>query len=319
MPPRPFNFRTFDLNLLRVFDAVMAERHVTRAAQRLAMTQPAVSNALRRLRDAMHEELFVSGSTGMTPTPHALALWPVVSQALNQLEDALAPQGFDPSSDPRQFILAMEDATATRFMPELVATLQREHSTVALRVVGLTSRDPRALLEQGEADVALGFFPEVAAALTGEGDDARLRLQPLYDTVYQCVMRRGHPLAEEGALTLDAYCAAEHLRVNFEDRPIGWVDEALSRLGRERRVMLTVNQFGTAASVVQGSDLLSVLPQSFLASSGHADELVARALPFELPAIEVGLLWHRRHEADTAERWLRTTVMRAAEQVAKSL
>ena len=94
--PRPVNFRTLDLNLLRVFDVVMEERHVTRAAHRLAITQPAVSNALRRLREATHEELFIPSSTGVEPTPHAQALWPVVRRALSSLQQALEPQVFDP-------------------------------------------------------------------------------------------------------------------------------------------------------------------------------------------------------------------------------
>jgi DNA-binding transcriptional LysR family regulator len=317
MPPRPLNFRTLDLNLLRVFDVVMVERNVTRAAQRLAMSQPAVSNALRRLREATQEELFVPGSTGVTPTPQAQALWPVISAALRQLEDVLAPQGFDARTDARSFTLAMEDATAARFMPGLVEVLQREQASVSVRVVGLTTRDPRALLEQGEIDAALGFFPEVALDLASEGDTAVCRLQPLFTTVYQCVMRRGHRLADDPVLTLDAYCAAEHLRVSFEGRPIGFVDEALARLGRSRRVMLTVNQFGTAGAVVHRSDLLTVLPRSFLLSTGFGAELETRMLPFDLPAIEVGLLWHRRHEADTAQRWLRDVLTRVAEDIAR--
>jgi DNA-binding transcriptional LysR family regulator len=316
MSPRPINFRTLDLNLLRVFDVVMVERHVTRAAQRLAMSQPAVSNALRRLRDAMQEDLFIPGPGGVTPTTHAEALWPAIRTALRQLEDALAPQGFDARTDTRSFTLAMEDATAARFMPELAELLQRERAGVAMRVVGLTTRDPRPLLEQGEIDVALGFFPEVALDLAGEGETASCRLQPLFSTVYQCVMRRGHPLATLPQLSLDAYCAADHLRVSFEGRPIGFVDEALARLGRSRRVLLTVNQFGTATAVAHRSDLLTVLPRSFLLSTGFGAGLLTRPLPFELPAIEVGLLWHRRHEADTAQRWLRDVLARVADAIA---
>ena len=318
-PMRPINFRTLDLNLLKMFDAVMLERNVTRAAERLSMTQPAASNALRRLREATREELFLPTSSGVVPTVHAQGLWPIVRNALRNLEQAFVPQAFDARHDERLFTLAMSDATAALFVPVLVQALQRERSRVDLRVVDLRTRDPRPLLEQGEADAALGFFPDVRAALAAESDTALTRLEPLYQCQYACVMRRDHPLAADGALTLDTYCAADHLRVNFAGRPRGFVDEALAQQGRRRRVMLTVTQFATAGSVVHQSDLLTVLPRSFVPATGFAPELALRPLPFELPAIEVGLLWHRRHEQDTAQRWLRETLATAAAAVASAL
>src|SRR5688500_13085837 len=119
------NFRTLDLNLLRVFDVVMAERHVTRAAERLSMTQPAVSNALRRLREAIGEELFVPGPTGVTPTRQADALWPAVRSALRSLREAIEPDGFDPQRDARSFTVAMADATAAVLVPPLIAAWRR--------------------------------------------------------------------------------------------------------------------------------------------------------------------------------------------------
>jgi DNA-binding transcriptional LysR family regulator len=315
MNTQPINFRTLDLNLLKVFDVVMVERNVTRAAGRLAMTQPAVSNALRRLRESTHEELFVPTSTGVTPTVHAETLWPIVRASLDGLREAFEPQGFDPRVDARVFTLMMADATAALFVPLLVSALQREQAQVDLSIVPLTTRDPRAILEQGQADIALGFFPEVAVALAAEGDAGAVRRASLYGCEYVCAMRRDHPLAKKGALTLDAYCAAQHLRVNFAGRPRGYVDEALTRLGRERRVMITVNQFFTAGSVVHQSDLLTVLPRSFVPATGFESQLAIRPLPFELPGIDVSLLWHRRHEQDTAQRWLRDTLMRAAAEI----
>ena len=317
MPSLPL--RNLDLNLLKVFDAVMLERNVTRAADRLSMTQPAASNALRRLREATQEELFLPTSTGVVPTDHAQALWPIIRGALRNLQEAFAPQDFDARSDERHFTLAMADATAALFVPVLLDALQREQARVDLRVVDLRTRDPRPMLEQGEADAAVGFFPDVRGALAAEGDIALTRLEHLYTCQYRCVMRRDHPLAADGALTLDAYCAADHLRVNFAGRPRGFVDEALALRGRSRRVMLTVSQFSTAGSVVQRSDLLTVLPRSFVPATGFALELAVRELPFVLPEINVGLLWHRRHEQDTAQRWLRNTLSRAAAAVAGAL
>jgi DNA-binding transcriptional LysR family regulator len=312
-PPRmPMNFRTLDLNLLRVFDVVMAERHVTRAAERLSMTQPAVSNALRRLREAIGEELFVPGPTGVTPTRQADALWPAVRGALRSLREAIEPEGFDPQRDARSFTVAMADATAAVLVPPLIAAWTREGVRSELRVVGLDTRDPRPLLEQGAADAALGFFPDVARELAAEGERGNTRLDALYDCDYVCVMRRGHPLAAQSALSLDAYCEALHLRVSFAGRPRGYVDEALARLARTRRVVLTLDHFSTAGRVVAGSDLLTVLPRSFVPATGHAQQLACAALPFELPGIRVGLLWHRRHEHDAGRRWLRAALAQSA-------
>lgn len=312
---QPINLRTLDLNLLKVFDVVMVERSVTRSAQRLHMTQPAVSNALRRLREATNDELFVPGATGMAPTPHAQQLWPVVRDALEQLHLAFEPTLFNPQLEARSFTLAMADATAALFVPQLVALLQEMQARVDLRIVPLTTRDPRPLLEQGQADVAVGFFPGVRASLAAAGDTALLQHDALYVCPYVAVMRRGHPLAQPGALTLDAYCAAQHLRVSFAGRAHGFVDQALAGMGRQRRVVMTVNQFFTAACGVRQSDLVTVLPRNFVPATGFARQLVCSELPFDMPLIEVGLLWHRRHAADAAHTWLRQMMAQAAQLV----
>jgi DNA-binding transcriptional LysR family regulator len=294
----------------------MVERNVTRAAAELAMTQPAVSNALRRLREASGDELFVTVPSGVLPTAHAEALWPDVRAALDRLRHALDPQGFDPTSDERGFTMAMADATATVLMPAFMGALARERVRADVRVLPLTSRDPRTQLEHGNADAAIGFFPEVAAALAAEGTRGSIALEPLYRCEYVCVMRRGHALAGAPRLTLDAYCKADHVRVNFAGRPRGFVDEALARAGRERRVALTVNQFSTAARVVHDSDMIAVLPRSFVPASGLAGGLAMHRFPGSLPAIEVSQLWHRRHERDAAQRWWRATFAAAARSLA---
>jgi DNA-binding transcriptional LysR family regulator len=126
-------------------------------------------------------------------------------------------------------------------------------------------------------------------------------------------MRHGHPLAE-GALTLDAYCQAQHMLVSFSGRAFGLIDEALAVLGRSRRVVLTVNQFFTTGKVVAHSDLLTVLPRHFLNVTGFESELLVRELPFEVPPIHVDSLWHRRHDQDGAHTWLRAQVHAAAVQ-----
>lgn len=312
------NFRTLDLNLLRVFDVVMTERSVTRAAEHLAMTQPAVSNALRRLRETVHDELFIPNSTGVTPTRQAQALWPSVRAAIDGLRAAFEPRAFDPGREARSFTLAMADATAAVIAPVLVRLLEGARAKSDLRFIPLASRDPRAVLERGEADLALGFFPELPAALAAEDGPGTMQLEHLWACEYVCVMRRGHPLAARQALTLDDFCAANHLRVSFAGRRQGFVDEALARLGRRRQVMITVNQYHSAGCIVRQSDMLTVLPRSFVAATGFADELSCKPLPLQLPGIDVALLWHRRHAHDPAQCWLRATMTAAALELAQT-
>ena len=289
----------------------MAEGSLTRAAEALAITQPAASHALKRLHDAVGESLFVRTAFGMKPTPRAQALWPQVRAALGGLQHALAPEQFDPQAAPVSFRIAMADATAALLAPPLVRAVEAQQARVNLRVMPLTTRDPRRLLRDGEADLAIGHFPEAIAALAADGAQAALRYERLHETRYVCAMRREHPLAGD-ALTLDAYCDAHHLLVSFSGRPHGLVDQALATLGRQRRTVLTVNQFFTAGQVVMHSDLLTVLPLSFMAATGTQDLVVTRELPFALAPVTVHMLWPVRQDADPAHRWLRALVEAAA-------
>ncbi|MBC5782530.1 LysR family transcriptional regulator [Ramlibacter sp. USB13] len=308
------NFRTLDLNLLRVFDQVMAERNLTRAARNLSMTQPAVSNALNRLRDALGDRLVTRSGYGVEPTARALALWPSVADALRQLESSITPGQFIAAQANSTFTLALADATAAEVVPGLVEILERDAPGVSIRTVPLTTRDPRRLLDEGTVDLAVGFFPAVLADLTAQaqgGGMAAFEHERLYDGVYVCVMRKGHALAK-GTLTLDQFCAARHMLVSFSGRPYGFIDEALASLGRQRRVVLTVNQFFTAGRVAETSDLLTVLPRHFMRVTGREEELVARPLPFDVPPVHVDALWHRRQAQRPDHAWLRMAVALAA-------
>ena len=297
------NFRTLDLNLLRVFDAVMAEGSITRAAERLAMTQPAVSNALKRLRDSVGEDLLTRAARGVAPTAFGEALWPQVRSALGQLRTALEPGDFDPTVDARVFRLTMADAMAAFLLPALMARFAALGARCQIEVRPLLDRDPRELLAHGDIDVALGHFPEVLAALAAQGRVAPLRHRRLGEGRYVCVMRAGHPLA--GApLTLAAFCAAEHVLVSFSGRPHGFVDQALAAQQLSRRVALTVNQFFTAAQVVARSDLLTVLPEGFLPLTGLEERLVMRELPVEPGTVYADAIWHVRHDRSAAHQWL---------------
>lgn len=349
------NFRTLDLNLLRILDTVLTERSLTRAAGQLAMTQPAVSNAMKRLRDALGDDLVHRSGFGIEPTPRALLIWPAVRSALQSLEHTLSPGEFDPATSEATFILAMADATAAELMPSLVETIERDAPGISMRVLPLTTRDPRRLLTDEQIHLAVGHFPAVLADITaqaqsgqviptsqaGQGgqsahdrpvsmgneaqftqdrqvlrcNSAQFAHDRLYDGQYVCVMRKGHPLAKKRALSLDQFCAAHHLLVSFSGRPFGFVDEALASLSRQRRIVLTVNQFFTAGRVVARSDLLTVLPRHFVSVADGSHELVIRELPFLMPVVHVDSLWHRRSTEQSAHRWLRDQFLNAAQQV----
>jgi DNA-binding transcriptional LysR family regulator len=311
------SFLTLDLNLLRVFDAVMTEQNLTRAAGHLAMTQPAVSNAIKRLRESLGDELLIRTAYGVKPTPRAEALWPAVRQALAALEAAVMPETFDVSKAQATFRLAMADATAALWLPSLVRSIEKEAPGVNIRMVPLTTREPRPMLLRGDIDLAVGFFPGVAAQLSYE-TGSPIRHERLYSGEYVAVMRKNHPLAQ-GKLELDDYCKADHLLVSFSGRAHGLVDEALAQIGRERRILLTVNQFFTAGRVVANSDLVTVLPKHLIASTGAADALVWRELPFQLPAVHLDMLWHERDGRSPAHRWLRNNLESMSASAQKTL
>ena len=302
------NFRTLDLNLLRVFDTVMAEGNITRAAERLAMTQPSVSNALKRLRDATGEDLLTRAPRGVKPTVFGEVLWPEVREALGLLRQALEPGTYDPATDSRVFRLAMVDAVAANRMPGLMARLEPIQALARIEVRPLLNRDPRETLSHGDVDFALGHFPETVAAIAGAGNGASFRHRRLSETHYVCAMRRGHPLAA-GPLTLDDFCAAGHVLVSFSGRAHGFVDQALASLNRDRRIALTVNQFFTAARVVLATDLLTVLPDGFLPVTGHAEQLVTLPLPLAPGAVFVDAIWHVRNDRSSAHQWLLQTLI----------
>ncbi len=312
-------FSALDLNLLRVFDEVMASKNITRAAERLNMTQPAVSNALRRLREALGDDLVKRAGYGIEPTPRGAALWPSVREALALLENELAPNRFDPARSQQNFVLAMADATAAMLMPPLIETLEQDAPNVNLRIVPLTTRDPRTLIEAGDIDVAIGYFPAAVAAIglasMQSGTADTFSHSQLYSGQYVCVMRRAHPLAKRRknpTVSIEEYCEAKHLLVSFSGRPYGFIDEALASMGRTRRIVLTVNQFFTAGRVVAGSDLLTVLPRHFLSATGIRDEFAVAELPFDVPPVHVDMIWHRRSQANDAQQWLRHAIQAAA-------
>lgn len=304
------NFATLDLNLLRVFDVVMVEQNLTRAADKLAMTQPAVSAALKRLRGVFGDELFIRTTYGVKPTPKAEHMWPTIREALRKLQSIVSPTAVDLAKTQASFRLAMADSTAAYWMPYLVRAIEKDAPGISVRMVPLVTRDPRVMLIDGIVDLAVGFFPGVVSQLSaGQSAVANpIRHVSLYKGRYVCVMRKDHPLAAH-PLTVESYCQANHLLVSFSGRAHGLVDEILAPMKLHRHVILTVNQFFTAGRVVANSNLLTVLPQHLISSTGMTNQLIWKELPFNMPPVNVDMLWHERHAHDAAHQWLRDNLV----------
>ncbi|MFI6376113.1 LysR family transcriptional regulator [Streptomyces sp. NPDC050546] len=290
-----------DLNLLLVIEAVMLERNVTRAAASLSMSQPAVSNALRRARKLMQDQLFLRVSDGVQPTSRMLAVWPELHRSLATIRASIAPQHFDPRTDPTGFRLSVTDSLAAEAVCAI--TLRLRNSSPFARVAFSFHTNAASLdgIERGTLDCAVGMFPALPR-------DIHVRV--LRTEHYVCVMRREHALAR--AMTLDQFASADHVLVTPSGMDLGVVDGWLGLQGRSRTIVAVVNHFADALRIVAESDLLTCVPNGFL--EGHGQELVERhelavgALPFETEKLAYKLVWHERLHSHPAHQWFRSLV-----------
>lgn len=294
------NYGQLDLNLLKVFDAVMTELNVTRAANRLHLTQPAASNALNRLRRLLNDELFIKVPSGVVPTPKAVEFWQPIRDALTQIRQTLEPVEFDPAISTMTFTIAMNDFAANLLLPKLVIVFEELAPNLDIRTIPTTHIDAATKLEKAEIDLAVGVFPNT---------NPRLRSQSLLMSPFSCVMRRHHALAHH-PLTLENYVQANHLLVTLTGEPTGFIDSILQEHGLKRRIMLTVNQFVVAPRLIAGSDLLAILPTRLTEMSEFYDQLYIAPLPIEIPPSNVRMIWHERNHLDSPQAWLRSQLVR---------
>jgi DNA-binding transcriptional LysR family regulator len=289
------NVQDIDLNLLRVFDTVLNERGVTPAAARLGLTQPAVSNALARLRGAFGDALFVRTPGGMDPTPFARELAEPVRQALALLESALAHgPGFDPATSTRGFRFYMSDLGQVEFLPPLVERVQRSAPGVRLEAVGLEVEDIGVALAAGTLDLAVGFLP---------GLGPPLQRRALFRDPYVCLMRADHPAIGK-KLTRKKFLAASHALVSYRGGH-RVIEEALERAGLARRIALRVPHFTVVPMILERSDLILTLPARVARVFERRGSLKSLPPPVPIPPAEVAVHWHERFEGDPGNRWLR--------------
>jgi DNA-binding transcriptional LysR family regulator len=294
------DLRDVDLNLLVVFRQLMTERRVSRAAEALGLSQPAVSNALARLRRLFGDELFRRTASGMTPTPFAEGLAGPVAAALGLLEQAVNQRSaFDPATSTRAFTIGMTDIGEIYFLPSLMEVLAREAPNVAISTVRSAALNLGEAMEGGQVDLAIGLLPQLGAGCFQ---------RPLFSQDYVCLMKGDHPLA--GApLTLAAFAAAEHVVVESAGTGHGRIDALLARQKIARRVRLRVPHFVAVGHILAASELIATVPARFAAKVAGPFGLVARPHPAPLPAIDITLFWHARQHQDPANRWLRERLL----------
>ncbi len=300
------NLAGIDLNLMLVFDAVMAERHVTKAGAKIGMSQPAVSNALNRLRYHLKDELFIRGSEGMRPTPRAEELAGPIRAALGELETALDPATFDPKTATRVFHLACSDFVVAVLIAPLMKRLAKEAPGIDLRIQPTAGR-MHEMLDVQEIDfaiTAMGKIPD------------RFESLRLFDQTYVCLVRKGHALAGR-PISLRAYADAAHLLVTPKGAAQGFVDEMLAEKGLTRRIALTVNQFAVAPSVAAQTDLVLTAPRQIAEIYAGPLHLDMQSCPVKVPPGygNITMIWHRQLAQHPAHHWFRQTI----EQVANSL
>ncbi|RDI23563.1 LysR family transcriptional regulator [Pseudacidovorax intermedius] len=293
------DLKQLDLNLLLVFNQLLAERSVSGAARALGLSQPAVSNALARLRKAMGDELFLRTSRGMEPTPRATQLAEPVAAALQLLQGALRQdQGFDPATSSRAFTIGMTDIGEIYFLPGLMEALAEVAPGVTVSTVRNTAVQLKDEMESGHVDLALGLLPQLRTGFFQ---------RRLFTQHYVCLMRQGHPL-DKRRIGLREFSAAEHLAVVSAGTGHGVVEDELARQGIERRVRLTVPHFVALGHILAGTDMIATVPERLAQRMAGPFGLRWLAHPAPLPEIGIHLLWHARLHREPANQWLRQLI-----------
>ncbi|HEY1927631.1 MAG TPA: LysR family transcriptional regulator [Caulobacteraceae bacterium] len=291
----------FDLNLLVVFDAVLRERSVTRAAERLCLSQPAVSHALNRLRQLLDDRLFVRGPAGMEPTPRAVQLAVVLQRTLEDLRNAVQPVGFDPATSQRTFRIAVNNYAAAVVAPGLVRACRNAAPGVRLSIRPSGSMDLEGALERGELDLA------VSARSLGS---SRITSHTIFMDDYVALTRRDHP-GVAGPLTLDAFARLPRVTVSSSGDDTSFVDKALAAAGLRQDVVADAPYLSLVV-LLATSDMVALLARRFAEAVAVKPAMMVSDLLFPTPAVPCVISWRRHLEDDPAHVWLRRMIAEVA-------
>jgi DNA-binding transcriptional LysR family regulator len=294
-----------DLNLLVVFDAVMQERNVTRAGERLGLSQPAMSHALSRLRHMLKDDLLIRSPKGMLPTPRAEQLAVPVRTALDGLQHSLEPTQFDPSKATRKFRIAVDNYGAVVLVGILAEQIGKVAPQVLLEFVPSGTLKLLDLLDQGELDLAIG--PSSALA-------ERFSNQVLVQDDFVAVLRKNHPAAATRELSVEAFAALPHLEISSVRHSTDFVDQALARSKLSRHIALHA-PFLSASRILVTSGMTSVLPRRVAEELSLHLPLTIRRLPFPSPIIKATMIWPRWLDNQPAHLWIRGVIADASREL----
>ncbi|MBB1593069.1 LysR family transcriptional regulator [Achromobacter sp. UMC46] len=293
------NLRAVDLNLLVVLDALLQERHLTRAAGRLHLSQPAVSHALGRLRTLLGDPLFERARGGLRPTPYALTLDEPLREVLAQLRRLLSGVVFDPATSRRVFRLAMSDYGAAMALPPLMRRLRREAPGIDIEIAAGSRSAMIAGVADGQFDLAMAVFGETPAVI---------RRRVLFNETFVCAVDAAH---DAGPLSFEQYLERPHVLVAAgADQRAGEIDAALARTGRARRVVLRLPHWAAAPAVLPGTDMVLTVAGRTVANAA-AQGLAVHPVPFPIDALDFEMLWHERGDGDAGLCWLRAQLVAA--------
>lgn len=292
------NWNTFDLNLLVVFDAVMQEKNLTRAGQKLGLSQSAVSHALARLRHMLHDELFVRSSDGMLPTPRAERISGPIHEALQGVRVTLESDEFDATQAARTFTIAANNYAALAVVPALVRRVAglAPQAVLEVRPIGMTP-----VLDQLDRGTV-----ELALATLIEGGE-RFKCAGLLVDEFVALLSNDLPFTRETVLSIEQFARVPQIAVTSSDDDTGFIDEALAGHGLSRQIVTKV-PLHSLWTVLIGSGALAVVARRVAADAVAFRPLTMRPLPFPSPQVSLSMIWHRRLDHDPAHRWLRTTL-----------
>ena len=300
----PLELTSFNLNLLLALDGLLTERSVTAAARRVGVTPSAMSHSLAELRELLNDPLLVRSGRAMLPTPRAEALVAPLHKLLGDAQRLLSGgTRFEPMTAERRFMIAAPDFLATLLLPPLLEAIAREAPGITLEIVPSVRRGNAWLLETGDLDLALGAVVEEAPGI---------RRMDLCTEGFSCAARKGHPRIR-GSLDLDTYVEVPHLLITLgDDSAPTWIDQALAKTGRKRRVAARSRYFMSAPLVLARSDLLLTGPSMLIRYFAELVPLQILSPPIELPTYPEEAYWHERFDADPAHAWLRGIIQQTA-------
>lgn len=294
------NIALVDLNLLVVFDAVMREKNVTRASKRIGMTQPAVSNALKRLRHLAKDDLFVRTSEGVVPTARAISLGPPIRQAISLVENAFDPTSFEPKKSSDTFNIAISNYTASIIFPKLAEILEQKAPNINIRSKQLGDVDLLKELEAANIDFI------IAGQQLIEGK--KFMSASLYEEDFVCVVGKNHPLSNKNKLTIKEFAGAKHLMVTTTGKALGFIDYLLDLKGLKRRVAMTVNQFLVAPSIIRKSNMILTCSKR-VAERFKLEKVKILPIPLITETLKLKIIWHKRADSNPGNKWIREQII----------